>query len=129
MRTPNEIVEKINSITDLEDFFGFSKSDLLGFLDYVHAKPFLKEETTEEQWNEVWIEPMRKNVVAKMRDYLGFAIEKAENRRGLSAIRSMSHYYAWIWLIDEERYFGNVLESSGYGLDTLDKIKEWLKEQ
>lgn len=47
MKTQKEIVDKINEIKD-EDFFGFRVSDLLEYLDFEHAKEFLKPEATKE---------------------------------------------------------------------------------
>lgn len=43
------IIAKIESLKDT-DFLGFKISDLIGYLDYEHAKPYLKPEVTADQW-------------------------------------------------------------------------------
>ena len=106
MRKQREIVDKINSLEG-DDFFYHARGDLIGFL-----------ESSKD--------PTRENVIREMAKYIDFAFEKAEGERGLSAARSMDHYYAWIWLIDEQERFGDVRRYSSYGLPHLRKIKDFL---
>lgn len=89
MRTQEEIVAKIEASQSL---FGFEKSVWVGGLDFAHAKPYLKEEVTEAEW-EV------ENPLDAMRVYMVFAIEKATDHRGLSAGRSVENLNAWTWLL------------------------------
>lgn len=107
MRTVSEIKDKIKE-GFTKDFFGFGVSDILKALPFEDAKEFLKEEfINKESAGEEW-ESMRiktdEDVKEKMLDYLPFAWEKAEGERGLSADRSIRHFAAWAWLIDNEFY-------------------------
>lgn len=121
MRTQTEIVAKIESLKDA-DFFGFKTSDLIGYLDYEHAKPYLKPEVTADQWKS---EPSdRESVLKKMRDYMDFAWEKANNCRGISAGRSMAHYSIWVWMLGEEETFGDLESYEHYGKANLVKLCE-----
>lgn len=116
MRTQEEIVARINAIKD-NDYFGFETGDLIDFLDFQHAKPFLRPESGKRDWTP---QPnTRENILKIMQDYMDFAWEKANNRRGISASRSMSHYSAWIWLLGDEGKFGNLKEYEHYGKDNL----------
>ena len=126
MRTQEEILQKIKDV-EKEDFFGTIRDDLLQFLKFENAKQFLLE-NTEEEWREIYKEPSEENIKKEMREYLGFAFGKAEDERGLSAGRSMQHYYGWIWLLDKEDYFGDVRDYSKYGIPYLNMIKEYLNE-
>ncbi len=95
MKTQDEIVERMEQVKD-NDFFGFQQSDLMDYLDYDHSKPFLKDDTTKEQWEEFAVET--KTPTEAIKDYMPFAWEKANNCRGLSASRSIEHMTAWLWL-------------------------------
>jgi len=119
MRTPEEIVARIKERENI-DFFGFERVDYIERLDFQHAKEFLVEAATEEQW-----EPApytREAILQRMKEYMPFAWEKANNFRGLSAMRSMHHYTAWIWLLGDD--LGDLLAYENYGKDNLVKICE-----
>lgn len=127
MKTQEEILQKIENVKD-EDIFRTITNDLLVYLEFDKVKPFLKDCVTEEQWGEMSNDLTVENVKKLMIDYLPFAYEKAEGERGLSAARSMDHYYAWIWLLGEEERFGDVREYVGYGIHNLNEIKTFLSE-
>lgn len=93
-RTQVEILNRIHAIAP-DDFFGFQTNDLVYFLDFEHAKPFLMEGTTAEQWSPA-LDP-----IEKIKEYMPFAWGKANNNRGLSALRSIEHMKAWVWLDDQ----------------------------
>ena len=112
MRTQQEIVDRIERVK-ADDFFGFETSDLLVALDYQHAKPYLKPECTEVQWNQNREPYTPENCRKQIREYLDFAREKADNGRGLSASRSQSHFRAWIWLACDDEVLARV-EAVGY---------------
>lgn len=62
----------------------------------------VKEEFRGKNWVQ---EPYTKeNIIAKMRDYVGFAVEKWDDDRGLSIQRSNAHFHTWCWLLGED-YF------------------------
>lgn len=39
-----------------------------------------------------------------MEEYMAFAWSKANDSRGISAVRSIQHYIAWIWLLGDEAF-------------------------
>lgn len=123
-RSTDEILAKIK---DLEqgsvDFFGFIRPDLIECLPFDAAKPFLKPECTSDDW-----EPKARDadsVKERMRDYMSFAWDKANNRRGISACRSLQHMQAWLWLLGEDEASGKFLDDySHYGKPQLRAICE-----
>ena len=96
MRTQNEIVEYFENKRE-SDLLGFETDILLQFLDYEHAKPYLEEDATAEDWGESLTDPIQ-----AMQDYMRFAWEKANNCRGISANRSIGHCMSWLWLAEEK---------------------------
>jgi len=111
-RTDDEIVERIKEL-EKEDIFGWETCDLLECLPFNVAKQFLKEDAEEDKWPNAPRD--RESVLARMLDYMPFAWDKANNCRGISASRSLSHYRAWLWLLgddlwkslfDDYRYYG-----------------------
>jgi len=124
MRTQEEILARFEKA---DDIFGTQKSDLLYYMSFENAKPYLKEdyvkqvESGEEKW-EVSTDPKK-----EILEYLDFAYDKAEGERGLSAGRSMLHFKTWIWLDDEIFYneiIGMIDNYTNYGIPTLDKISK-----
>ena len=105
MKTSSEILQRYHKRKS-DDILGFETSIYLNFLDYEHVKPFLKEGVTNEQWKPDSTDD--KNVQCLMLDYMPFAWEKANDCRGISANRSISHFIAWTWLIDES--FSNEIQ-------------------
>ena len=124
MRTQKEILARIDEIRE-EDFFGVEQSDLIGYLDFDNAKPFLKPETTEASWTEIL--DKRVTPLDEMKKYMSFALDKAENHRGLSAGRSVSHFRAWLWLIGDDELLAFINKEENYryyGVPILRKIGE-----
>lgn len=100
-RTTAEIVQRIEHVRP-DDPFGFQSTALLSFLPFLLAAPYLKPDTTKAQWdalrNDADIDPVTE--VAKR--YLTFAMDKADQHRGISANRSVDHYRAWLWLLGKD---------------------------
>ena len=92
-RTQDEIVARIRTRKN-HDFLGFEVVEYVNYLDYAHAKEFLKRKSTEKQWGEVEAKSPE-NVI---KDYMPFAWDKANGCRGISASRSIEHMVAWLWL-------------------------------
>ena len=114
MRTDEEILARIEEI-ESEDFLGFARSDLIVCLPFDKAKKFLKEDVKESDWE---VQPHdRESILKTMLDYMPFAWEKANDFRGISASRSMSHYGAWIWLAGDD--LGDLSDYQFYGKDKL----------
>lgn len=95
-RTQDEIVARIADV-EAEDWFGFRREVLIEYLDYQHAKPYLKPEVTgEEQAGQT---TRLGSVEAEAKHYLEFAIGKIENHRGISANRSVDKLGEYAWLL------------------------------
>lgn len=126
MRTSDEIVNRINEL-EHDDFFGFQRSDLIPFLPFEHAKSFLKEDVTADDWKPKSA-PTKEAVKADIIAYLPFAWKKANDCRWLSAVRSLDHMKAWLWLYDQSVYdaFAPKLEDCDcYGKHQLAAISEY----
>lgn len=121
MKTQEAILKRISDIGK-EDFFGFETKSLICFLDYEHAKPYLDDGVTEEDWEEA----QHKDAKVVMVDYMDFAWEKAKDCRGISAYRSMEYYSAWLWLDGNDKLSEEVKHYEYYGKDNLVKICEYL---
>ena len=122
MRTQKEIRQRF---IDADDMFGTVQGDLIHAMTFEVAKEFLKEEyvkeveSGEKKWQQL------KDTKKEILGYLGFAYDKADNQRGLSANRSMLHFEAWIWLDDADFYeeIKDLLTNyTNYGIPALDKI-------
>ena len=100
-RTQEEIVAEIKRLqaSPGEDFFGFRASDLVEYLEFENAKPFLKDGVTEQDWIDA-VGHLTPEMAIE--DYMPFAWDKANNCRGLSANRSLMHMQAWLWLMNTE---------------------------
>lgn len=123
IRTDEEILERIEE-QQKKDAFGFMIPDLISVLPFEKAKPYLKKEATEKDWNPP--NPRdRESILETMKDYMPFAWDKANNERGLSAARSLCHFASWIWLIGDEDKFDDLYEYDDYGKPHLRAICEY----
>lgn len=101
MKTPEQILKKIEQKGFDTDVLGWAMDDLIKALPFEYAKQFLKDEVTKEEF-EKFATLTDETVLATIADYIPFAEGKIINERGLSADRSCQHFIAWFWLIDEE---------------------------
>ena len=126
MKTQEEILAKMEEV-GADDFFGTKRGDLLEFLDFKHAKAFLKDEFIKEveskkkKWNKK-ISPSK-----EIKDYMEFAWEKANGCRGLSASRSLEHMQAWLWLDGKDKMIKACEDYQYYGKPQLIMICEEYK--
>lgn len=120
MRTQEEILNRIKEV-EKDDFFGFQRTDLVCYLDFENAKPFMKDGVTADEWHKEIKSP--KEV---MIDYLPFAWEKANDKRSLSASRSMCHYTSWLWLDGDEELHKTLSDYEFYGKPQLIEILKYL---
>lgn len=116
MRTDDEIITRINQ-TRARDIFSFELSDLADYLPalklpLIGLRPNPEFKTSPRD---------KESIEATMRDYMSFAWGKANNCRGLSALRSLSHYQAWLWMVDHPVNFANYTH---YGKPQLRAICE-----
>ena len=126
MRTQDEILARLKERAD-EDMFGFETDEYYTYLDWQHAKEFVADGVSESDWTDQSSEHTRDHMIVVMKDYMPFAIEKAEGGRGISANRSIIHYIAWIWLACDDDFLAEVDKEYDdnyreYGLPILRKI-------
>lgn len=81
--TQEEILGRIETIKD-SDIFGEFRPMLIGFLDYEHAKPFLKDGAKEKDWEQDGDKELREEVHRYMEDWWK---QKVEDGRGISVHR------------------------------------------
>ena len=127
MRTQEEILARMKE-REKDDPFGFERGDMLEHLTFENAKPYVKPETTAEDWKKVE-EERGPDPVQELKDYMAFAWEKANDERGLSANRSIMHCLAWLWLAEEDELLAKVQHEydenyKHYGKDILVMICE-----
>lgn len=120
-RTQEEIVQRIKEVMEY-DFLGIQAGDLIDYLDYDHAKEYLREDVTREQWEKISEE--RLTPAAEIEKYMEFAWNKANSCRGLSAARSLNHMCSWLWLDGEDELAKQILNYSHYGKPELVAICE-----
>ena len=92
-KTSAEIKARIEAVKG-GDWIGTQQIDLVNYLPFKDAKTFCKPGLTAKLWNERAVKPP----LDEVRDYLFFAWIQANSCRGLSAIRSLDHLKAWLWL-------------------------------
>jgi hypothetical protein len=125
MKTQHEIVAQIRSgkalDEDDEDVFGFTTEVFIDFLDYEHAREFLKPDVTAEDWNKNTLALTEQNVRAEMAKYMAFAWGKVVDHRGISAGRSVLKMCAWLWILGDEETLSAVRAASyeNYGAPKL----------
>jgi hypothetical protein len=123
MPTQEEILARFLTRKE-RDMFGDEVGEYLPYLSFEHAKAFLKEGVTKEEWDKERPSLERDRLLKQMEEYMEFGWEKANNCRGLSANRTMAHYVAWTWLAGD-RAFSEKMEAEYrdhyqfYGKDIL----------
>lgn len=102
-RTHSQIVSRISSLRGA-DIFGFETADLLVYLTWDHAKPFLHAGANESEWRAkypVFIPPLKAAT-----DYLPYAWKMANKSHAVASLRTVCHLKAWFWL-------------AGFGVDLM----------
>ena len=99
MRTQEEILKRMEARKKI-DLFSWEVNEYLYYLDYENAKPYLKKDVTKESWGE----RKEKKPAEKIKEYMDFAWEKANDCRGISAGRSLMHMVAWLWLDGQDKF-------------------------
>ena len=113
-KTPTEIKARIERIKG-GDWMGTQQSDLIDYLPFEDAKPFLKDGVTASEWDERKVLPG----LDAAKEYLSFAWDKANNCRGLSAGRSLDHLKAWLWIAGH----GNIVDEHFSNYDHYGKFQ------
>lgn len=104
MRTQAELAQYIHDRVKEQDPLGWSAEALTDFIPYEHAKPFLREGYTEEEWNDAfgpYQKPYTEEVVTEeLVTYMNlFGFDKALNHRGISASRTVEKVRAWCYAL------------------------------
>ena len=123
-RTNEEILEHINLIKDT-DFFNTTTNDLISCLDVELAQLFVKDIIDPKEWYAKPIDPK-----GLIEGYMEFALMKAADHRGLSALRSIAHMKAFVWLDGKDDLYKFLCEASAYppyGVPMLKKIVDEYK--
>lgn len=127
MRTYEEIEARFKELSEGdEDFLGFQRTDLLCFLPVERARALLPGVVlVDGETPELTDEAIKK----EMRDYLKFAFEKCVDHRGLSANRSVEHFRAWAWLLNDQElidFVNNDANYPMYGAPVLRRVAEYV---
>lgn len=111
------------------DVLGFEVHEYLEWLDFKHAKPFLKPAAAEGEWGVDFKPLTRTEMLARMLGYMPFAWAKANDCRGISASRSVMHFVAWTWLAGDREFSDEILsmDYQNYGKEILIAICERYK--
>lgn len=125
MITQDQLQARIDARKEA-DMFGFEWHEYLPHLEPARMQKYLKPDATTEGMPPP--EPIeRETLIAKMKDYMPFAFEKAHGQRGISSSRSIMHYVAWTWLAGDENLSKELEDDDGYepyGLPLLRRICE-----
>src|SRR5579871_5733471 len=134
MRTQDEIVARIRDIKARQRAFEFGPEVLLPHLDFDHAREFLKADAKRESWETPFVVdgverryPLtEENARADFRAYAEFAWGKAQDHRGLSAMRSVDKLSAWTWLLGRDDVLEQVeeIDFAMYGCPILKVVCE-----
>lgn len=116
-----------------EDPCGFEWHQYVPYLDFELVRNTLKEGFTEEEFNKDFKKELkRESIIDEIKDYMGFAFDKANNCRGISSNRSIGHYIAWIFLAGDKGFSDEIRKEFKenycyYGKQILKKICEFYK--
>lgn len=136
-RSYRDIVSRLAQIR-AKDYYGYESADLLAYLPWSYARPFIRVQSGVSAWSEHY--PVLNPPLAEALLLLPRAWDAANGKRGLSVLRNMEHFKAFFWLggydegvcahFDDYEYFGKpqlVLASEVLGFDwqTHDD-KKWL---
>jgi hypothetical protein len=126
MKKLADLIEKYaQAEPGFKEVLDFHYADLLQFIPYNKVKQFLEPDVTREKWRQYYRPLTVKYVLDVMRDYMKFAWKKCLNERGLSAMRSLAHFRAWLWILQdyEALQFINLIGHYGcYGAPCLKYI-------
>lgn len=123
MRTNEEIHARIEKVKTT-DIFGFGLADLVYVLPWDEAKRYMKDDSDPSIFEENHESRDPAAVKRRMQDYMMFAWDKANNRRGISAWRSLMHMSVWLWLLGEDEVADSFEDYTHYGKPQLRAICE-----
>jgi len=130
MRTQEEILNRIKE-AQKRDMFGFEWQEYLCALPFDSLRPFLRGDLTDDELTKMSIDhhmETPEETKNKAIDYLEFAWGKCNDKRGISANRSLMHYQAWLWLMGVDGFDDLFDNYKDYGRPQLKRIEKKLKE-
>lgn len=137
MKSYEEVLEKATFLKKnggiMVQLTGWDIFELLNFKD-LKELDLLKDNATEEKWNEIKPEFTEEYVKKEIADYLYFAFRKADGERGISSSRSIGHFQNWLWVLEDHELLAfaqsdqNYGSGYGYGISILRKIRDKYKD-
>lgn len=123
-RTQDEILARANEARDRDPLLGTEAADLAAALDREHLAQlsWIDHDQVDDLPDEDIAVNTPEVAHANAVSYMEFALEKANNGRGISAWRSLCHYAAWLWLCLEDadwEQFADWEDYEDYGLAHL----------
>lgn len=115
-RTQEQILARFQNIDPNSDWLGFRREVLLGAMTIETAQAALDADLTGETWDAVT------DTETAAREYLTFAIEKAADHRGISAIRSVDKLTEYAWLLGRDDVT-EAMAAAGYAQYGVPKLK------
>ena len=104
---PEAILKRIGQIKE-HDVFGEYAPRLIGFLDFEHAKPFLKDGVTEEDWEPEDDNALRSELHRYMDDWWK---QKVEDGRGISCHRGRAQVVNLLFIAGVEAWLAIGVDS------------------
>jgi len=105
-------------MVDNDDMFGTVRDHLIPYLPWSSAKRFFASDfvTAIDSGSRAWIQETvaLDAVKAEMDSYMPFALSKAREHRGLSSMRTIWHYRAWLFLLDDDDGVAFAEDESNY---------------
>lgn len=115
MKTLEEIKKKIE-----EDFSDGTEQIFIGMSHGIHPLMVFHPDFYKDEYKNDVILLTEENVIKEMQSYINFAIEKAENQRGLSANRSIWKFQKWLWVLEDKEIVD--FDFDDYGMNLLLRI-------
>lgn len=114
-RENEEIVRYYEKIRPA-DQFGIWGTELMLRLPLKEAEKFMKKDHgwTEETWSKSMLKKDHESIVNEVEDLFQFAWEKAVGHRGISANASITHYLAFMWLLNDMEMFAYLMNGKNY---------------
>lgn len=125
MRTQEEMVERVKMVMGEFPVIAITHDDIAIYLTAENLKQFAKKGVDLSGWTAVEMD--KEKIEKEISSYLPFAWEKAEGKRGLSAMRSIAHFRNWLWLLGDDDLLAFVENDNNYteyGIPMLLKIRE-----
>lgn len=119
--TQDELAQQVR-ISQKRDLLGFETHEYLEYLDVEHFREFARKDADLSNFPKPQYDKAK--LLKRMKDYMEFAFDKANNYRGISSKRSVMHYVAWSWLAGDKEFSGQIQNEfennyNAYGKDIL----------